>query len=434
MSAISSFFKSRKNRNWSIAAIVVVALVWFGASYSSANASQDNAVDDVKVISLDVAQTIEASGTLEADPFANLKWKTAGVVDEVFVKAGDTVREGDVLMTLRPTSISANILNAQADLVNARKALYDLKNSDTAQAEATLALDQAQDNYDKAKDYRDSLDEEITIKQVGMVDQATPNGTVTVPQVRTHKVYADDEMKADADKKLALAAARLDDAQRLYDRLKDGPNADDIAAAQARVDAARATVDSMSIIAPFDGQILWVENKPGNEVNAGMLAVNMADRANLFVEAQVDESDIANVKLGDQVQVTLDALPGTKLTGSVEAVNPVGQSLAGIVKFTVRVALDPVDSKTFLPLGATADVAVQVKEAAPALTVLLNAVQNDGAGEFVWLVQSDGSVKRVDIVSGDIVGDYVVVTGDLHEGDIIRPVYDNSVSIPFSGK
>ena len=267
-----------------------------------------------------------------------------------------------------------------------------------------------------------------------MVDQATPNGTVTVPQVRTHKVYADDEMKADADKKLALAAARLDDAQRLYDRLKDGPNADDIAAAQARVDAARATVDSMSIIAPFDGQILWVENKPGNEVNAGMLAVNMADRANLFVEAQVDESDIANVKLGDQVQVTLDALPGTKLTGSVEAVNPVGQSLAGIVKFTVRVALDPVDSKTFLPLGATADVAVQVKEAAPALTVLLNAVQNDGAGEFVWLVQSDGSVKRVDIVSGDIVGDYVVVTGDLHEGDIIRPVYDNSVSIPFSGK
>ncbi len=434
MSAISSFFKSRKNRNWSIAAIVVVALVWFGASYSSANASQDNAVDDVKVISLDVAQTIEASGTLEADPFANLKWKTAGVVDEVFVKAGDTVREGDVLMTLRPTSISANILNAQADLVNARKALDDLKNSETAQAEATLALDQAQDNYDKAKDYRDSLDEEITIKQVGMVDQATPNGTVTVPQVRTHKVYADDEMKADADKKLALAAARLDDAQRLYDRLKDGPNADDIAAAQARVDAARATVDSMSIIAPFDGQILWVENKPGNEVNAGMLAVNMADRANLFVEAQVDESDIANVKLGDQVQVTLDALPGTKLTGSVEAVNPVGQSLAGIVKFTVRVALDPVDSKTFLPLGATADVAVQVKEAAPALTVLLNAVQNDGAGEFVWLVQSDGSVKRVDIVSGDIVGDYVVVTGDLHEGDIIRPVYDNSVSIPFSGK
>ena len=434
MSAISSFFKSRKNRNWSIAAIVVVALVWFGASYSSANASQDNAVDDVKVISLDVAQTIEASGTLEADPFANLKWKTAGVVDEVFVKAGDTVREGDVLMTLRPTSISANILNAQADLVNARKAVHDLKNSETAHAAATLALDQAQDNYDKAKDYRDSLDEEITIKQVGMVDQATPNGTVTVPQVRTHKVYADDEMKADADKKLALAAARLDDAQRLYDRLKDGPNADDIAAAQARVDAARATVDSMSIIAPFDGQILWVENKPGNEVNAGMLAVNMADRANLFVEAQVDESDIANVKLGDQVQVTLDALPGTKLTGSVEAVNPVGQSLAGIVKFTVRVALDPVDSKTFLPLGATADVAVQVKEAAPALTVLLNAVQNDGAGEFVWLVQSDGSVKRVDIVSGDIVGDYVVVTGDLHEGDIIRPVYDNSVSIPFSGK
>ncbi len=434
MSAIFSLFKSKKSRTWAIAALAVIALVWFGANSSSADASQANTVDDVKVISMEVAQTVEASGTLDADPFASLKWKTAGVVDEVYVKAGDTVHEGDVLMTLRPTSVSANILNAQADLVNARKALDDLKNSETAQAEASIALDQAQDDYDKAKDYRDSLDEKITIKTVQMVDQVTPYGTVTVPNVTTRKVYADDETKADADKKLALAAAKLDDAQRLYDRLKDGPNADDMAAAQARVDAAQATVDSMSIIAPFDGQILWVENKPGNEVNAGTLAASMADCKHLFVEAQVDESDIANVKLREQVEVTLDALPGTKLTGSVEAVNPVGQSVVGIVKFTVRVALDPVDSKTFLPLGATADVTVQVGEPTPVLAVPLNAVQNDSAGEFVWLVQSDGSVQRVDIVSGDIVGDHVVVAGNLHDDDTIRPVYGNSVSIPFGGK
>ncbi|MEW6400920.1 MAG: efflux RND transporter periplasmic adaptor subunit [Chloroflexota bacterium] len=432
MSAILSFFKNKKMRHWVIAVLTAAALVWFGAGYSSANASQVNTVDDVQVISLDVAETIEASGTLEADPFSGLKWKTAGVVDVVYVEPGDKMHEGDVLMTLRPSSVSPNILVARAELLEAQRALDELKNSETALAEATLALDKAQADYDKAKEYRESLDEKITIKTVRWVDEVTPYGTITVPDVTTRKVYADDETKADADKKLALAAARLDDVQRLYDRLKDGPNPDDVAAAQARVDAAQATVDSISIIAPFDGQILWVESTPGSEVGTGMIAVYMADQENLFVEAQVDESDIANVKLGDQAEVRMDALPGTTLTGSVEAVNPVGQSVAGIVKFTVRIALDPVNGQTFLPLGATADVTVQVKDASPVLTVPLNAVQNDGEGEYVWLVQSDGSVTRVDIVSGDILGDYVVVTGDLHEGNMLRPVYDNSVSIPFA--
>ena len=47
-------------------------------------------------------------------------------------------------------------------------------------------------------------------------------------------------------------------------------------------------------------------------------------------------------------------------------------------------------------------------------------MQNDGNGEYVLVIQSDGSTKRVDIVSGAIVGDLVVVTGDLKEGDRLQ--------------
>ena len=150
----------------------------------------------------------------------------------------------------------------------------------------------------------------------------------------------------------------------------------------------------------------------------------------LYVETQVDESDIANIKLGNQAEVTLDAVSGVTLTGKVTAINPVGENVSGLVKPTVRVDLDKVDGDTFLPLGTTANVTITVKEASAVLTVPITAIQNDALGEFVWLIQSDGSTKRVDVVSGSTVGDQVVVTGDLQAGDRIQLVQTSSVEAP----
>ena len=88
-------------------------------------------------------------------------------------------------------------------------------------------------------------------------------------------------------------------------------------------------------------------------VSTGDLSVNIADMDHLYVETQVDESDIANVKLGNQAEVTLDAVSGVTLTGKVTAINPVGENVSGLVKYTVRVDLDKVDGDTFLPLTTT---------------------------------------------------------------------------------
>jgi RND family efflux transporter MFP subunit len=203
-----------------------------------------------------------------------------------------------------------------------------------------------------------------------------------------------------------------------------------VIAAQATVDAAQATVNQLSIIAPFSGQVLSVDSHVGDVVDTGELSVNLADMDHLYVNTQVDESDIANVKLGNQAEVTLDAVTGVTLTGKVTAINPVGENVSGLVKYTVRVDLDKVDGDTFLPLSTTANVTITVKEASAVLTVPITAIQNDSQGEFVWLIQSDGSTKRVDVVSGSIVGDQVVVMGDLQDGDRIQLVQTSSVETP----
>jgi len=92
--------------------------------------------------------------------------------------------------------------------------------------------------------------------------------------------------------------------------------------------------------------------------------------------------------------------------------------------------LDKVANQSFIPLGTTANVVIRVKDATSALAVPITTVQNDSQGEYVLAVQSDGSTKRVDVVSGAIVGDLVVVTGDLQEGEQVQTNQQSSFNAP----
>jgi HlyD family secretion protein len=421
-----NLFKNKKIRNWGIVVAVMLALLLVAQTFKSASADVPLVSATGKVVSLEVADTIETSGSLDAQPFAALNWKTSGVVEKVNVKPGDFVKAGDILVTLQPESTSANIVSAQADLVTAQKNLEDLLNSGTDLAQAVINLRDAQETYDDAANWRAELNDKITIQQIKYVKVMGR----TVPKMVEREDYADAETIAKADEDLALAKAKLEDAQREYNRLKDGPNSQDVLAAQARVDAAQVTVNSMYIIAPFDGEVLSVDHAAGDQVNAGDVAVYLADMNHLYVEAQVDESDVATIKVGQQADVTLDALTGVTFTGKVTSINPVGEVVSGLVKYNVRIDLDKVTDQEFIPLGTTANVTIHVKDAMASLAVPITTVQNDAKGEFVMVQQKDGSARRVDVVSGAIVGDMVVVSGDLQEGDSVLTSDASSFQAP----
>lgn len=432
-------FKNKNVRNWIFVIVAVIVIIPLAMRMiSPAGASAQIVSAEEKVVELEVAQTIEASGTLAAQPSATLTWNTSGVVEDVFVQAGDQVKEGDVLMTLRTTTVSASIISAQADLVNAQKELDDLLNSsDTELAQAVIALKDAQEAFDKAEDYLVYLQTSQKVPQTESraILQTKRNSWMYFYKTKTFKGPAPEDWIIEAENDLALKTAELEDAQYEYDRLKDGPNADDITAAQARVDAAQSTVDTMSILAPFDGQVLYVESRPGDLVNAGESALYAANVNQLYVEAQVDESDVASVAAGQPVAVTLDALPDATLAGVVSAINPVGEEVSGLVKYTIRIDLDPVDNTMFTPLGTTANVTIHVSDVTAALAVPITTIQNDANGEFVMLVQSDGTTKRIDVVSGAIVDDMVVVAGDVQAGDrlLVNNASSFSAPNPFAG-
>ena len=414
--------KQKKIYYWIISVIVVVTAIFIALRYRTAAAGDSTAETTGTVVSMTVSSTVDASGSLAAQPSATLTWSTGGVVEEVYVKAGDQVKEGDVLMELKTTSVSSSIISAQADLITAQQDLDTLMlSSDTDLAQAVIDLRDAQKAYDKASDYLHYVQtyQRIPQTETTAVTQTKANSWMYIYKTKTFRGPAPEEWIIEAENDLALKKAELDSAQHTYDRLKDGPNAQDVIAAQAQVDAAQATVDSMKIIAPFDGQVLYIETLPGEVVSMGTSAVDLANLGHLYIDTQVDESNIASVNVGDPVTATLDAIEGLSLTGKVIAVDPVGQENSGVVKYTAIIDLDKVEGDMFLPLQATVNVVIQAEPPTTVLAVPTGLVQSDSQGEYVLVLQGDGSAKRVDVETGAIEGDLVIVTGNLMEGDTL---------------
>jgi RND family efflux transporter MFP subunit len=428
----------KRVRNWIIGLIVVLVVVFVALRFNPAQAGNASAEVAGTVVSLNVAQTVEASGSLETQPFASLTWKTEGVVEEIYVEAGDQVEAGQVLMKLNTNSIPSSILSAQADLVTAQKELDDLLiASEEELAQAVIDLKDTQEVYDEAANYLKYLQTSQKVRQTEtkiFIDETFGKWRYRY-KTRVFKGPAPADWMIEAENDLALKKAQLEDAQGAYDRLKDGANAQEVMAAQAKIDAAQATLNSMSVIAPFAGQVLYVESQPGDVVTTESIALDMADLDHLYIEAQVSEADIADVTVGDPMTAISDAVEGLELTGQVAAINPLGEVSSDLVQYTVRIDLEEIAEDESLPLGSTANVTIQVAPASPSLAVPITAVQNDDQGEYVLVIQVDGSTKRVDVVSSTIAGDLVVVKGNLKEGDTLAWAQNNNLpgGGPFGG-
>ena len=357
-----------------------------------------------------ISAVVGATGTVRAVQSATLTWETSGIVETVNVKLGDTVSGDDVLASLVQSSLSQNIILAEADLVSAEQALDDLLNSSTDQANAVIALREAQDAYDDAVEYRKSLEGKIDIQYVVWV-----NGQ---PKAKYRKGYADEEEKAKADEDVALKKGQLEDAQRAYDRLKDGLNTQDIAAAEARVAAAQATLNQALITAPFGGVITDASVLPGDQVAMGEMAFQVDDISRLQIDVEVSEVDINSVSVSQEVMVNFDAVQNKDYHGEVISVAGAGIETAGSVSFKVTVELT--DADEFVKPGMTAAVLIQVRNVENALLVPNRAVRVVDGKRVVYVLGEDGALATAEVRLGATSDTYSeVVGGDLEKGDTI---------------
>jgi HlyD family secretion protein len=447
-------------KHWRTILIAAVLLIAGGAGvvlYRRATAVQSNSLQTAVVQRGTLTASIGATGTIQARQQASLGLSLTGRIGKVNVKTGDIVSAGDVLMEMDPAYYPQSVLSAQIDLINAQKTLDDLKTSKAALAQAELDLANDKKSLDDAKT---NYDEAVKNNSQGWVQQAQEqvdqayqdwltyrfrnNGSRAaqrelarryrayldaLKELETAKYYAslgigtsggnkDTEMDLEIAKgKLDLAQAQYDDALAEYNRLKDGVPAQDLAAAQARVDAAQSIVNQTRITAPFSGTILTLNYLPGDVVTPGAEALVIADLSEMHVDVPIAEVDYNRVAVGQDASLVLDAVPDMTFHGSVAELGLNATNSSGSVAYPVKVVMTDAD-KSVLP-GMTAAINIEVSHLENVLLVPNRAVRTVDGSRVIYLLVN-GSLKPVEIqlgASNDTLSE--VVSGDVKEGDVV---------------
>ena len=408
----------KKYRNVLIGFLIVVIVASAFIFVRRSNAGTANQFQTATIGRDNLITTIGTTGTVRGKQTAVLIWQAAGTVETVNVQVGDSVSADEILASLAKTSLPQSVILAEADLVDAQKALDDLLSSDTALAQAEIDLKVAQEAYEKAENYLKylQLSPKVPQTEIRFFLQQRRWGWEYISKTKSFKGPAPEDWITDAEHDLALKTSQLDDAQREFDRLNNG-NMEDIAAAQARVEAAQATLNLARVISPFAGTVTESYPLPGDQVNAGANAFRLDDLTSLLVDVEVSEVDINSVESGQPVTLSFDAILGKEYHGEVLKVAQTGTSVQGVVNFQVTVEL--IDADEDVKPGMTAAVTITISELEDVLLVPNRAARLVDGSRVVYLLV-DGQPVQTEVslgASSDTMS--VLVDGDVKEGDII---------------
>jgi HlyD family secretion protein len=250
-------------------------------------------------------QVVGGNGVVEpAQRETKVAGQATGVVRAVRVQEGDQVKAGDVLVQLDDSVEAATLAAAEAELAGERANLartlkgLRLEDKDAAAADAQAAKSRA----------------ELSASVLARTEQLAKTGAATADELDRARRQAQADQatfkSVDARARAAEAGSRGEDIS--FQRAR-------VLAAEARVAQARASFERLAVKAPIDGEILQVKVRPGElySFQSSEPLVVMGDTRTLRVRMDVDERDVARVKVGATAYVTADAFGAKRFPGKV---------------------------------------------------------------------------------------------------------------------
>jgi RND family efflux transporter MFP subunit len=223
---------------------------------------------------------------------------------------------------------------------------------------------------------------------------------------------------------IALKRAALSDAESdLLDLQTNAPDVEgitlartQIAVAEVALADAKVALSGAVMTAPFSGEVVEVLVEAGDRLNvAGAPVVDLVDRSVIEVDAVVDEIDVLSVFLGASANVTMDALGGRVLPGTVSEIGTAANSQQGVVTFPVRVRIEVPDDLA-LREGLSATASVVSAEETNAILVPNSAIGGSFIAPTVERLR-DGMTQTVAVEIGLSDGFWVAVRSGLEQGD-----------------
>jgi HlyD family secretion protein len=397
--------KKRKNILWISISTVVVVLVW--ATFFKGG-DENLVVKSQKIALRDITEVVTVTGKIQPRTEVKISADVSGEITEMWVSEGDSVKKGQLLLTINPEIYITTVNQLIANLNNARASL--------ASAEAQEL--RAKNNFKLGKDLFKR--QEFLYKDKVISLQDFENATLQFQQQETEVVVSS---------KSRMAASF------------------NVKSLEARVEEGQKTLGRTRITAPQSGIVTQLSSEKGERVvgtaqMAGTEIMRISNLDVMEVEVQINENDIVRVQLNDEADIRVDAYPERIFKGKVtEIANSakfnVAQNMSEqVTNYTVKILIDAKSYRDLIKTGrpqpflpgmtASADIKTEIRSKVLSLPIsavttrnVKNSESENAEGKTWVFLYNGGKAKAVEVKTGIQDIDYFEVISGLKEGDEI---------------
>ena len=322
-----------------------------------------------------------ATGSIVPKEEVLIKPNISGIIDAVYIEAGDLVNAGDLIAKIKVVPNVSSLTNAKNNISSAR----------TAVQTATLAFDNQKSIFNRQKALFDK-------------------GVISVNDFETFK----NDFNT-AEQRLKQEQINLQSAQQNFDIVKTGTTS---GLGNAATTLVRATIT---------GMVLEVPVKTGNQVieannfNDGTTIATLADVDQMIFEGSVDESEVGKIEESLPLEITVGAMEDVVFEAVLDYIAPKGKEENGAVQFEIKGTLNKSAETPFIRAGLSANASIILAKATDVMAVKEALIQYDKVQKpFVEVETGDQQFERKDVELGVSDGIYVEVVTGINASDKIK--------------
>lgn len=385
---------------WILPLLALVAVgVWLRGRKTEKTPELPAQGETVKVSRGDLLVKVEATGQVVSNRDVDIKSKASGEIVHLPFEAGDRVRRGQLLIELDPANEQRRVQQAESALaVSLARTEKTRKDLDVSKAELRVE--------------RDKAAQAVASAQVALADAQAKSQRI---DQMFHQDFASREQWETARTTVSQSAIALENSRLRLRELATQEQALalkrlEIKTAEAQVQEGRLSLDDMMerlaetrLFAPMSGiiTVLPVQERQIvasgiSNVGGGTTVMTLSDISRIFINAQVDESQVARVRPGLSVLITADAYPDKEFRGKVSRVAPKGVVVQNVVTFEVKIEVMD-KNKHLLKPQMTANVGVIVDKVFGALVLPVTAIRRFGAETWVMRPPKPGEIPDGDL-------------------------------------
>jgi len=335
-----------------VAGVVLFALSLGLGYYFYEQSKKDPVIYDIEKPSINnIINKTVATGSIKPRKEVQIKPQVSGVIDELYVEAGQIVKKGQKIAKIQliPSQVSINNAQNQVDLAKIR---YEESQRELTRQKQVfgqkLDVENARSSFENAQ------------KEEGRNKNLFDQGVISEQDYNRFKL--DLELaKAAYENASIVSSNTLKQFEADVDIRKQEMNGA-INNLQLLKEGASKNSKQVNniVVSTLDGMILDVPVEEGSSViernnfNEGTSIASVADMTSLIFEGQVDESDVGKLKEGMPIELTIGAIEDKKFDAALEFISPQGVEEEGTVKFEVRAAIKPT-TDVFLRAGYSAN-------------------------------------------------------------------------------